>query len=72
MLCHGKKKRVLPHSISRRIKKTQILIRGGSDEENPSVGDGFSDAGYIHWRVLDSLGRGQGWKRWRKRKRWGI
>ena len=47
-------------SLFKQVKK------GGGDEENHYVGNGFSDDACIYWRVLGRVGcRWQGWKRWR-------
>jgi len=34
------------------INKKQVLIKGGGDEENHYVGNGFSDDDCIYWRML--------------------
>jgi hypothetical protein len=40
--------------------------KGGGNEENHYVGNGFGDDACIYWRMLGRVGcRWQGWKRWR-------
>jgi hypothetical protein len=34
----------------------QIIIKGESYEKNNYFGNGFSDDGYIYWRMLGRLG----------------
>jgi hypothetical protein len=36
--------------------KQQIFIKGESYEKNNYVGNGFSDAAYIYWRMLGAVG----------------
>ncbi len=43
------------HTVSYK-QKNKFLSKGGGDEENHYVGNGFSDDACIYWRMLAILG----------------
>jgi hypothetical protein len=59
-----KKKATSSHNARLNNKANQVLIKGGSHEENHYFGNGFGDDACIYWRMLGKVGcRWQGWKR---------